>query len=173
MFAVKSRRVMSTLQWSWSRNEYQYSLHVSTRKSVLQEVCYAEVLFQSSFYSGTSTRCLQNVRHQTRGWWYGLGTKHDTHHGTWHWDWARVHETWHSASLDSRLYHVTHVLIVSHPLLSSRVARTSRRSLSTRTSRNYDRYFSIMIDIFQSCYFCVIHDGHGFRFILSFFFGRV
>ena len=33
--------------------------------------------------------------------------------------------------------HVIHVLNVSHPLLSSRVARTTRRSLSTRTSRSF------------------------------------
>ena len=30
----------------------------------------------------TSTRCLQTVRHQTRWWWYDLGMKHDTDHGT-------------------------------------------------------------------------------------------
>ena len=34
------------------------------------------------FLLGTSTRCLQNVRHQTRWLWCGLGTKHAMDHGT-------------------------------------------------------------------------------------------
>ena len=52
MFVVKSRRMMSTLPWSKPRNECQYGLHVVTRQPLPHGVCYAEVLFQPSFYYG-------------------------------------------------------------------------------------------------------------------------
>ena len=43
---------------------------------------------------------------------------------------------WPSVSRAKRVFvHAMHVLNVSHPVLSSRVARTTRRSLATRTSR--------------------------------------
>ena len=104
-----------------------YTVTFATRSLLRRSVVPAKFLL------GTSTRCLQNVRHQTRWWWYGLGTKHAMDHGTWHWtdlDWARTHETCHSASLDSRLYpskrsvaHTIHALIVSSCVVSSRVLR--------------------------------------------------
>ena len=72
MFVVKSRRMMSTLQWSRPRNECRHSLHVVTRQPLLHGVCCAEVLFPAKFLLWTSTRCLQNVRHQTRWLWYGM-----------------------------------------------------------------------------------------------------
>ena len=42
--------------------------------------------------------------------------------------------------------HVIHVLNVSHPVLSSRVARTTRRSLNTRTSRMVAKLWLLQVD---------------------------
>ena len=50
------------------------------------------------------------------------------------------------------LHMVIHVLNVSHPVLSSRVARTTRRSLSTRTSRMVAELWLLQVDPQQSAH---------------------
>ena len=88
----------------------------------------------AKFLLRTSTRFLQNVRHQTRWLWCGLGTKHATDDGI-----TRLvtAHPWIAVCITSKrvFAHVIHVLNVSHIVLCSRGARTSRRPLSTRTSR--------------------------------------
>ena len=145
MFVVKSRRMMSTLQWSRPRNECRRGLHVVTRQPLLHGVCYAEVLFQPSFYSGRAHDCLQNVRHQTRWLWYGMerSTTWITERDTAQTETERIltrlvtAHSWIAVCIKSKrvFAHVIHVLTLSHPVLSSRVAHTTRRSLSTRSSR--------------------------------------
>ena len=75
------RRMRSALQWS------RLETNVSIQPTCCYTVTFAtrSVLHRSDvpakFLLGTSTRCLQNVRHQTRWLWYGLGTKHTMDHG--------------------------------------------------------------------------------------------
>ena len=137
---VKSRRMMSMLQWSRPRNECRYSLHVVTR-----QLCYKEFV-PAKFLLWTSTRCLQNVRHQTRWLWYGMerSTTWITERDTAQTETERIltrlvkAHSWIAVCIKSKrvFAHVIHVLTLSHPVFPSRVAHTTRRSLSTRTSRN-------------------------------------
>ena len=55
---------------------------------------------------------------------------------------------WIAVCIKSRrvFAHVNHALNVSHPLLSSRVARTTRRSLSTRASRMVAELWLLQVD---------------------------
>ena len=75
-----------------SCDEYDAMVKTEKRMSAQPTCCYSVAFATRSllrrsvvpakFLLGTSTRCLQNVRHQTRWLWYGLGTKHAMDHGT-------------------------------------------------------------------------------------------
>ena len=138
-----------------SHDEYVAMVKTKKRMSAQPTCCYTATFATRSLLRGsvvpakfllwTSTRCLQNVRHQTRWLWYGMerSTTWITEGDTAQTETERIltrlvtAHSWIAVCIKSKkvFAHVIHVLTLSHPVLSSRVAHTTRRSLSTRTSR--------------------------------------
>ena len=136
-----------------SCDEYVAMVKTEKRMSAQPTCCFTVTLATRSllrrsvvpakFLLGTSTRCLQNVRQQPRWLWYGLGTPWITERDTAQTETERVltrlvtAHPWIVVCIKSKrvFAYVIHVLSVSHLVLSSRVARTTQRSFSTRTSR--------------------------------------
>ena len=138
-----------------SHDEYVAMVKTKKRMSAKPTCCYTATFATRSLLRGsvvpakfllwTSTRCLQNVRHQTRWLWYGMerSTTWITERDTAQTETERIltrlvtaHSLIAVCIRSKRVFaHVIHVLTLSHPVLSSRVIHTTRGSLSTRTSR--------------------------------------
>ena len=137
-----------------SHDEYVAMVKTKKRMSAQPTCCYTATFATRSLLRGsvvpakfllwTSTRCLQNVRHQTRWLWYGKrSTTWITEGDTAQTETERIltrlvtAHSWIAVCIKRKrvFAHVIHVLTLSHPVSSSRVAHAIRRSLSTRTSR--------------------------------------
>ena len=109
------------------------------KKSVSQKCCSSQVSTRDE-YTSSAEREAPNALVVV---WSGNEARHGPRNGALHRQIERVltrlvtAHPWIAVCIKSKrvFAQVIHVLNVSHPLLSSRVARTTHRSLGTRTSR--------------------------------------
>ena len=111
-------------------------------------VCFAEVLFQPSFFWCCLTRCMWKTRHPTRWLWFGFKTEHAAYHGTWHCtDWTHTPKTrWHFISriIQGKRVFARHPCIepVSFLVVSASGARSIRCSFWVLTSHKKKKNFT-------------------------------
>ena len=82
MFVVKLPRMMNAMQWSRPETSVNIQPTCCHTVTFATRSLFRRSVVPAKFPLGTSARCLQNVRHQTRWLWCGLGTKHAMDHGT-------------------------------------------------------------------------------------------
>ena len=97
MFVVKSRRVISTLQWSRPRNERQHSLHVATpTRSLLRRSVVPAKVFARDEHTLLAERETPNALVVV---WFGNEALHGSRNVTLH----RLRLSAHSRDLSQRI----------------------------------------------------------------------